>query len=448
MALEVHLLACLLGMGSWVAINGMWVELPLIVPDVPEGWHLPSYLTLLIQFANLGPLFVMLLHQFQPARLNETAIIYTIISIGVLACLLLAFFWRETTIVGGAPHSTALLVLIFFLSMVDCTSSVTFLPFMMRLKTHYLSTYFIGEGLSGLIPGFVALAQGVGVVHCVNGSLPSTHLLDTNITISSHLQAVYQPARFPVKVFFLFLSGMMVICLTAFVLLNNLPSARREQDKVRAQPGIQKEGRKSKLSKRKMAEQKPMINDQEQIQSSFGTGTFSWSQIIYIFLLLAWANALTNGVLPAVQSYSCLPYGNSAYHLSATLAALANPLACLITMVLPNRSLMTLGILTTVGTGIGSYIMTMAVLSPCPLLLHTHIGVILIVLCWVLFVGLLSYVKVMIGLILRGEGHHALVWCGATVQLGSMVGALTMFPLVSVYHLFQSGDPCNTSCSL
>lgn len=69
------------------------------------------------------------------------------------------------------------------------------------------------------------------------------------------------------------------------------------------------------------------------------------------------------------------------------------------------------------------------------------------VLCWVLFTGVLSYVKLMIGVILRDEGHSALVWCGAVVQLGSMVGALTMFPLVSVYGLFRSGDPCNVSCA-
>ncbi|XP_029448167.1 riboflavin transporter 2-like [Rhinatrema bivittatum] len=449
MALGVHLLACLLGMGSWVAINGMWVELPLMIPEVPEGWHLPSYLTVLIQFANIGPLFVTLMHRFQPGRLNETAVIYTIVSIGVLACLLLAFFWRETTLVIGAPHSTALLVLIFFLSVVDCTSSVTFLPYMMQLKAHYLTTYFIGEGLSGLIPGFVALGQGVGVLHCVNGSLPESLFLDTNITISSHLHAEYQPARFPVQIFFLFLCGMMTMCLLAFALLNHLACVRRERNNVRGQPGVQEAGGEADLSK-KTTESRPMINhtasEKRQIQSSFGSKMYSWPQIISIFLLLAWANALTNGVLPAVQSYSCLPYGNSAYHLSATLAALANPLACCITLVLPNRSLMTLGILTTIGTGIGSYILAMAVLSPCPLLLHTNIGVILIVFCWVLFVGLLSYVKVMIGLILRDEGHSALVWCGATVQLGSMLGALTMFPLVSIYNFFQAGDPCNTSC--
>lgn len=68
------------------------------------------------------------------------------------------------------------------------------------------------------------------------------------------------------------------------------------------------------------------------------------------------------------------------------------------------------------------------------------------VLGWILFVLTLSYVKVIIGVILRDEGRSALVWCGAFVQLGSLLGAVTMFPVVSVYSLFSSGDPCNTRC--
>lgn len=68
------------------------------------------------------------------------------------------------------------------------------------------------------------------------------------------------------------------------------------------------------------------------------------------------------------------------------------------------------------------------------------------VITWVIFVLTLSYVKVIIGVILRDEGRSALLWCGAVVQLGSMLGAMSMFPLVSVYQLFKSGDPCNTKC--
>lgn len=45
----VDLLAMLFGIGAWVAINGMWVELPLLVTYLPEEWNLPSYLSVIIQ---------------------------------------------------------------------------------------------------------------------------------------------------------------------------------------------------------------------------------------------------------------------------------------------------------------------------------------------------------------------------------------------------------------
>ena len=45
----VDLLAMMFGIGAWVAINGMWVELPLLVLHLPEGWNLPSYLAVIIQ---------------------------------------------------------------------------------------------------------------------------------------------------------------------------------------------------------------------------------------------------------------------------------------------------------------------------------------------------------------------------------------------------------------
>lgn len=32
-----HLLVALFGMGSWIAVNGIWVELPVVVKELPEG---------------------------------------------------------------------------------------------------------------------------------------------------------------------------------------------------------------------------------------------------------------------------------------------------------------------------------------------------------------------------------------------------------------------------
>ncbi|NP_001133955.1 riboflavin transporter 2 isoform X1 [Salmo salar] len=457
MTLLTHVLACLFGMGSWVAINGIWVELPLIVPEIPEGWYLPSYLTVLIQMANVGPLFVTLMHRFRPGKLDERPVIYSIVGLGVVATFLLAFFWKHTVPLAGATHSVPLLVLCFLLSVVDCTSSVTFLPFMMRLGPQYLTTYFVGEGVSGLVPAVVALVQGVGVVHCRNATVASlaNGTLGVNSTVgaSGELQAQYQPANFSAQVFFLFLSAMMVVCLAAFLLLNHHPAVAREKKcEQYFNGGLAEEKSDQALSlSHRPQEEKPMISSPDSHrrarQSSFGTGFYSGPELAFIFVVLAWVNALTNAVLPSVQSYSCLPYGNQAYHLAATMAAVANPVACFIAMFLPLRSLVLIGLLTIVGTGFGTYIMAMATLSPCPLLVHSASGTTLIVIAWVLFVLTLSYVKVIIGVILRDEGHSALVWCGAVVQLGSMLGALSMFPLVSVYGLFKSGDPCNTKCT-
>ncbi|XP_011479351.1 riboflavin transporter 2 [Oryzias latipes] len=447
MSLFTHLLACLFGMGSWVSINGLWVELPLIVPQIPEGWYLPSYLSILIQMANVGPLFITLMHRFRPGALNETAAIYVIISLGSIATFLLGFFWKETLVVAGAPRSVALLVLTFFLAVVDCTSSVTFLPFMMHLKPQYLTTYFIGEGVSGLLPALVALIQGVGVVHCKN----STHLLNQTFTTFSNavvveLQAQYQPANFSAEVFFFFLSAMMLVCLVAFLLLNYHPSVAREHPTKRYTNGVKEPCQKGRMCSAQRSMIDPYRPAKQRRKSSFGTGVYSWWQVFYIFAILSWVNALTNTALPSVQSYSCMPYGNNAYHLSATLAAVSNPMACFIALFVPIRSLVFMGTLTVVGSAVGAYIMGMAVLSPCPLLVNDTSGGAVMVLAWIFFILSLSYVKVIIGLILRDEGHSALVWCGAVVQLGSLLGAITMFPLVSVYDLFTSGDPCNTKC--
>ncbi|XP_023250701.1 riboflavin transporter 2-like [Seriola lalandi dorsalis] len=447
MSLLTHLLACLFGMGSWVSINGLWVELPLIVPQIPEGWYLPSYLSVLIQMANVGPLFVTLMHRFRPGALNETAVIYVIIGLGTVASFLLGFFWKKTLVVAGGPRSVALLALTFFLAAVDCTSSVTFLPFTMRLKPQYLTTYYIGEGVSGLLPALVALIQGVGVVHCINSTQSLNHTMNSSSSsVTFDLQAQYQPANFSVEVFFFFLSAMMLVCLVAFLLLNHHPAVAREHPNGRYTNGVKEKSPRN----RKWVERKPMMDPyrptNQKRRSSFGSGAYSWIQVFYIFAVLAWVNALTNVVLPSVQSYSCLPYGNNAYHLSATMAAVSNPLACFIAMFLPIRSLLLMGALTVMGSGVGAYIMSMAVLSPCPLLVNDTSGGFIMVLSWIIFVLTLSYVKVIIGVILRDEGHSALVWCGAVVQLGSLLGAVTMFPLVSLYSFFSSGDPCNTKC--
>ena len=218
-----YFLACVFGIGSWVAINGLFVELAILVPHLPEGWSLPSYLIVVIQIANIGPVLYVLGNKFFPKVIREVHAIYLTLVVGVIACCLLGFFWKETTFVAGSKHSTAFLVLAFFLAMADTTSSVSFIPFMSVFPEVYLSPYFVGEGLSGLLPSLVAIAQGVGkgASHSLCGLEPS------NSTSNSTWSGGPQPAFSP-DVFFFFLCAMMTLCTLAFVGLNHLPVAKRQ----------------------------------------------------------------------------------------------------------------------------------------------------------------------------------------------------------------------------
>ncbi|NXL98565.1 S5A3A protein, partial [Tyrannus savana] len=445
MALLTHLLACAFGTGSWVAVNGLWVEVPLLVTVLPEQWDLPSYITIIIQMANVGPLFVTLMNRFRPGLLKEVAVIYVIVSVGVIASLLLSFLWNHTSIIAGKSHSVAFLILTFFLSLVDCTSSVTFLPFMMQLQPQYTTTFFIGEGLSGLIPALIALGQGSGMSSCANVTTGNETVESTTF----QLETQYLPPNFSTFVFFLLMTAMMLTCLLAFFFLTRQPKVWE-------------------LSQQQLFPSNIMLNSFDQIldeaadsqlksscscsKDPRGPGdilpevSYSLTKLTFIYLVIAWVSALTNGVLPSVQSYSCLPYGHTTYHLAATLSSIANPLACVVAMFLPSRSLSLMGFLTVAGTGFGAYNMAIAAMSPCPLLQQSQWGDAIIVLSWVLFTGTLTYVKVMAGVILRSRSRSALVWYGVLEQLGSLLGALLMFPLVNIYGLFKSADYCSLQC--
>ncbi|XP_036041259.1 solute carrier family 52, riboflavin transporter, member 3 [Onychomys torridus] len=464
MALLTHLLVCVFGMGSWVAINGLWVELPLLVTELPEAWYLPSYLTVVIQLANIGPLLVTLLHRFQPGCLSEVPVIFLILCIGTAACILLAFLWNTTSWIQGGRHSVAFIVLTFFLALVDCTSSVTFLPFMSQLPTYYLTTFFIGEGLSGLLPALVALAQGSGITTCINATQTpgttlspvttvETHLTQTTHSPSSlspltwHLESHYLAPRFSPLLFFLLLAFLMGCCLVAFFFLQRQPWGRQGsiEDLLHSQVTLHSIRPRDTEDTGSLGTYVSSPG-KESVEAS--VAPLCPAQLAFIYSVVAFVNALTNGVLPSVQTYSCLPYGPVAYHLSATLSSMASPLACFLPTFLPNRSLSFLGLLTVLGTSFGAYNMAMAAMSPCPILQGHWGGEVLIVLSWVLFAACLSYVKVMLGVILRDRSRSALLWCGAAVQLGSLIGALLMFPLVNVLRLFSSADYCSLDCSV
>lgn len=100
----------------------------------------------------------------------------------------------------------------------------------------------------------------------------------------------------------------------------------------------------------------------------------------YLMVLMAVVSFIGSGVFPGIQSYSCLPYGYQSYHLTATLSAIANPVACFLAVFLKHNSVKLISFYFFVAAVLTAYILTTAVLSPQSMpLIGTTSGEVLIV---------------------------------------------------------------------
>ena len=308
-----YVLIVVFGLGSWIAVNGLWVELPILVKFAPEKWDLPSYLTVIVQLANVGPLAYSIGNHFAPRSISEKPVVLLIVLIGSVSCALLAFFWNKTSFVGGVEHSTALLVLSFCLAIVDCTSSVVFLTFMGLFPSSYMSALFVGETMSGMLPSFVALGQGVA-----KGSSASCNKTSQNITntSSSHHNAD-TGLKFGPEPFFFFLFSMMIACGLAFMGLNYLPFAKKQHVRTISQRSGEEE-RQWLIRSDSFAHHENGAENFSTETHSTSFSSFTHHHVIYLLCIQAWINCLSNGVVSSIQAYAYEPYGNETYHLGTS----------------------------------------------------------------------------------------------------------------------------------
>ncbi|KAM3959546.1 solute carrier family 52, riboflavin transporter, member 3-B-like [Aphomia sociella] len=396
------LMACW-GLGTWLGINGLYVQLPLLVERLPEGWALPSSMTVAVQAANIGLLLYAFLRRIF-TKVKDAVYIYGLLVIGALALILNAFFYTETAVVGVTERSMAFLSLTFFAGLVGCTSSVLFYPYLRYFRDIYLATYLVGEGLSGFIPSILSLIQGVGgAPECV----PSAD--------NSHLEAIYPPPRFDSTVFMLVLGVLSIGSLMSFTIIDSTKIFTSERVSLSV----------------------TVKDDEVEWQESL-----LHPRWLSTFLLMACLNALSNGVLPSVQSYSCMPYGTRAYHLAVSLGTSANPMACLAGVWLRPVPTKVLAAMLSAAVVPFAYILTTALMSPSPPLQHEAGGEALIVICWVCLQAVVSYARMWIYGWARRGGARGMRACGVATQIGSALGSLLLFVLVNYTNLFTQPDVC------
>ena len=354
----VDVLAIFFGVGTWIGINSTYVQLPLLVNVQPEGWNLASYIVIIIQVGNLGPVLYTLLQKFCPIR--DSFIIYLLLAIGVGAGFGMAFMHTQTAVIFGAERSLAIFINVFFFALVGCTSSVLFMPYFGRFRDIYLITYLIGEGLSGFLPGILALIQGVGGnAQCIkteNGTISFT-----------------PPPRFGTQTFFLVISSLFVASFVAFMMLDQLKSIRKEYA-ANVQVGHGNTYKYNANPTSKNDEQTEQLPPKEEEGKKLSDKNYR-----ALLVLLGFVCMFSNAIFPSIMGYGALPYGNVAYHLAVTLSSIANPVACFIAVFVTSTSIRKIIALCVVAIPFAVYSITTAAMSPSPPLLGNVMGVILVV---------------------------------------------------------------------
>ena len=415
-------LLVIFALSTWLDVNGVWVELPLIVNQAPEGWALPSNLTLAIALSNIGPLILMLLKVIFKERLNERIFIYVEIIVGIVSCALIAEFWNRTTFFAGARRSLFFLILVFLLGTLDTTSTVTYADYMKRYDSQLLNALYLGESLTSLLPSILATIQGVGgeAICRENSTYPE-----------------YSQPRFSVRIYFWIFVIIIVASLIAFVILEY--SRISESFRVRSTDYSTRDSSSYELS------------TQNELKSISSSATRTMSKKLYFGLLAIafFSSIVLFGILPAIGTYAVLPYSQRAYYISSLILPVSNPLSVLVGLFISSSlKFLPILILFLLATAGSIYVLVVALLSPCPPLHDTIPGAILIIACFFLANLLFYYVRLVIGNRIRQEYRQqsGLFWLGASSQMGSLVGAIPMYLMVNTFSVFKSRNVCQAYC--
>jgi len=328
------------GVGSWILVNSLYTQLPLLVQKAPEGWSLPSYLSIAIQTGNLGPLLYSVWRKKYGNQYDRPLTISVMI-LGMISMFLMAMFYDVSSTIFGQSHSVILCTLTFAISLVGCTSSVLFIPSLSHYSDMYLITYMIGEGISGFVPSAIAIVQGIGTTTCHTVIRNGQNVTEKSIT----------NANFSSGFFFVIIGSIMCASTISYLCLEYIPVCKKE--KIHKEPnGAEIHDNVTKVNS--------VLN-------------------VLLLVILGVIVFFANGLLPSIQSYSCLPYGYMAYHLAANLSNIANPITCFIAFYTNRTSKTVIFILNIVCKVSATYVLMTAFTSPSPPLQNTTNGMILIV---------------------------------------------------------------------
>lgn len=232
------------------------------------------------------------------------------------------------------------------------------MPYMGRFLRQYIITYVMGVGIAGFISSTLALGQGSGST--------SDECVPSNNT-ESGFEPIQLPPNFSVRIFFLIHFGLYLLSAGAFITLANVKAFRTEYAYVAIKVG------NDYTFKNDDDERSETSFESSQVQRE-NLKLISTKSYRYLMTLTGVLSIICNSVLPSIQSFSTLPYSTATHHYSAIFSLMANPIADIIRLYTPERTVKGITCLVGVLAIPATYIFVIALMSPTPPLQNHFMG--------------------------------------------------------------------------
>jgi len=177
-----------------------------------------------------------------------------------------------------------------------------------KFPKEYIFAYYIGESFSALIPGALALIQGVTMnAECRNSTVLTSHVDElTQVTTQLYKQKltpVKLAPTFSVLIYFVVIFMFNCVSSAVYVLIDCLPFVKQHYRKSIGETTIE------------------LKRDTEKVHGNKGLSPEGFAkEKAYLLFLNFLVTFFFFGFLPGIQSFSTIPYGNMVFSLSINLS--------------------------------------------------------------------------------------------------------------------------------
>ncbi|KAI6659169.1 Solute carrier family 52, riboflavin transporter, member 3-A isoform X4 [Oopsacas minuta] len=444
-SITTYLLFILLGLASWFAMNGVLLESPVLSAYLPECNQLKSYVAVIIQFANIGPvtfLGVKGCMRLAGKRTNrlDTIAIYCVLCLSLISCILITLFWGKQMRFFEKNVSLSFFFLTACIALANNTNTVLLVPYFSSFPGFYLSALYVGEALSGLIPSLWASIQG----------MPSS----LNCSYAGDVAGI----SFNPGIYFMMLVFCSFLSLLGFSLLHILPAPRKEKNKLEVHRMSNLDLAKAQSRHFTYRPSKKMrktgwylfnnsnsndwhtssiescesnhhhlesLNDQTPAVDS-QNNKLIWLAIfiVLIFLISAFSNSILFEFLP----YYTMRYSTATYYWTLNLYFVSMAISSLCSGIFHPKHRSLYPVLTSVYLAIAIWFIFLSANSHILPMKNTPFGGLHVVVLSMIAGGIVGYLKVGVTINARSMGgEFYLLLVGIIFQLGALVGSLIAF---------------------